>query len=493
MRYDEYRRFDAVGLAELVARREVSAQELLDVAIERAEAVDGRLNAIVRPLHDIARARAGTELTGPFAGVPFLIKDLLQDYAGQPTGSGSRAARRNVPTQHSEAVRRWLDAGLVVFGKTNTPEFGLKSITEPEVDGPTRNPWHLDHTPGGSSGGSAAAVAAGIVPVAGGNDGGGSIRIPAACCHLFGLKPGRGLVPAGPSHAEYEQGLATDGVLSRTVRDTAAMLDVLTAGDDPGGPYLAARPENAYAELAQRPPGRLRVGFTTASPIGTPVSPEAVAAVEDMVALLTKLGHDVEPAEPEVDGEALALDFLTAWYAGTAATVAELRRTAGARAKDFETDTLLLAAVGRAMRAPQYHLATQRRNDHARALTAFHDRYDLLLTPTLAEPPVRIGALETPAFVKAAGHAVMRLGLVGQLARTGLWKQVILTNLATVPFTQLANMTGRPAMSVPGYRTPQGLPLGVQFVAPLGGEGLLLALAGQLETERPWADEEPPL
>ncbi|WP_406865003.1 amidase [Streptomyces sp. HUAS MG47] len=492
MRYDEYRRFDATGLAELVARREVSAQELLDVAVERAEAVDGRLNAIVRPMHDLARDRAGGELAGPFAGVPFLIKDLLQDYAGLPTGSGSRAGRRNIPERHSEAVRRWLDAGLVVFGKTNTPEFGLKSITEPTVDGPARNPWNTDHTPGGSSGGSGAAVAAGIVPVAGGNDGGGSIRIPAACCHLFGLKPGRGLVPAGPAHGEYDQGLATDGVLSRTVRDTAAMLDVLTTSHDPGGPYLAARPEISYAELARRTPRRLRIGFTTASPIGTPVSPEAVAAVEDMVGLLTKLGHDVEPAEPGVDGKALAVDFMTAWYAGTAATVAELRR-AGARDQDFETDTLLLAAVGRAMPAPQYHLAIQRRNVHSRALAAFHRTYDLLLTPTLAEPPVRIGALETPAVVKAAGQAVMRLGLIGGLARTSLWQQVVLANLSTVPFTQLANMTGRPAMSVPGHRTPDGLPLGVQFVGPLGGEDVLLSLATQLEAERPWADEEPPL
>ncbi|WP_418961081.1 amidase [Streptomyces tritici] len=493
MRYDEYRRFDAVGLAELVARREVSADELLDVAVERAEAVNGRVNAIVRPMHDLARERAAGPLAGPFAGVPFLIKDLLQDYAGLPTGSGSRAARRHVPDRHSEAVRRWLDAGLVVFGKTNTPEFGLKSITEPTVDGPARNPWNPDHTPGGSSGGSGAAVAAGIVPVAGGNDGGGSIRIPAACCHLFGLKPGRGLVPAGPAHAEYEQGLATDGVLSRTVRDTAAMLDVLTAGHDPGGPYLPARPETPYAELARRAPGRLRIGYTTASPIGTPVSAEAVAAVEDMVALLTKLGHDVEPAEPDVDGQALAVDFMTAWYAGTASTVAELRRTTGARDRDFETDTLLLAAVGRAMPAPRYHLAIQRRNEHARALAAFHRSHDLLLTPTLAEPPVRIGALETPAVVKAAGQAVMRLGLIGGLARTSLWKQVILANLSTVPFTQLANITGRPAMSVPGYRTPEGLPLGVQFVGPLGGEGTLLALAAQLESERPWAHDEPPL
>ncbi|MCX2181946.1 amidase [Streptomyces sp. SKN60] len=493
MRYSEYRRYDAVGLADLVARREVSPGELLDVAVERAEAVNGRLNAIVTPMYDLARERVTGELAGPLAGVPFLIKDLFQDYAGLPTGSGSRAARRSVPSRHSEVVRRWLDAGLVVLGKTNTPEFGCKSITEPEVNGPTRNPWNLDHTPGGSSGGSAAAVAAGIVPVAGANDGGGSIRIPAACCGLFGLKPGRGVLPAGPSHAEHQQGLATEGVVSRTVRDTAAMLDVLTSGVDLGGPYLPGRAGIPYAQAVRRPPGRLRIGFTTRSPIGTPVAAEAMAAVEETVALLQRLGHDVEPAEPTIDGQRLALDFLTAWYTSTAATVAELRRTTGARSRDFEADTLLLAAVGRSIAAPEYYAAHDRRNAHARALTDFHERYDLLLTPTLGGPPVRIGELDTPAWMKAAGRLLTRLGLMGRLARTDLWKQVVLANLTTAPFTQLANITGRPAMSVPGHRTPHGLPLGVQFVGPLGGEGLLFSLAAQLEAERPWAQEEPPL
>ena len=493
MQYAEYRRFDAVGLAELVAKREVTPGELLDVAVQRAEAVNGRLNAIVTPMYELARGRVTEELGGPLAGVPFLIKDLFQDYAGLPTGSGSRAAGRQAASRHSEVVQRWLEAGLVIFGKTNTPEFGLKSVTEPEAAGATRNPWNLDHTPGGSSGGSAAAVAAGIVPAAGGNDGGGSIRIPAACCGLFGLKPGRGVLPAGPSHAEHLQGLATEGVVSRTVRDTAAMLDVLTAGIDLGGPYLPGRAEIPYAQAARRAPGRLRIGFTTRSPIGTPVAAEAVAAVEETVALLQRLGHDVEPAEPAVDGQRLALDFFTAWYTSTAATVAELRRTTGARSRDFETDTLLLAAVGRSIRAPEYYTSNHRWNEHARALTAFHERYDLLLTPTLGGPPVRVGELDTPAWIKTGGRVLMRLGLLGQLAGTGLWKQLELANLAAVPFTQLANITGRPAMSVPLYRAQQGLPLGVQFVGPLGGEGLLLSLAAQLEAERPWAQEEPPL
>ncbi|MBP3081006.1 amidase [Streptomyces sp. 604F] len=492
MEYAEYRAHDAVGLAALVAGGEVSAAELLEVAVARAEAVDGKLNAIVRPMYDLARDRTRTPLTGPFAGVPFLIKDLSQDYAGLPTGSGSRSLAHLSAERHSAVVERWLEAGLVIFGKTNTPEFGAKGITEPEVNGPTRNPWDLSRTPGGSSGGSAAAVAAGVVPMAGANDGGGSIRIPAACCGLFGLKPGRGLVPAGPATAEDLHGAATNGAVSRTVRDSAALLDVLTARPDPGGPYLAARPELPYAELARRP-RPLRIGFTTRSPMGTEVDPHAVAAVDETVGLLARLGHQVEPAEPDIDHRQLALDFLAMWTTQLAQTVDEIRRTTGAGPGDFELDTHLLAAAGRSLPAPRYFAAHQRWNTYSRQLAAFHDRYDLLLTPTLARPPVRIGELDTPAPVRTLARGLMKAGLLGTLAGTKAWERAVIANLAATPYTQLANITGRPATSVPTYRTPEGLPLGTQFVGPLGGEGTLLALAAQIEAEQPWAHREPAL
>ncbi|ESP96855.1 Amidase [Streptomyces sp. GBA 94-10 4N24] len=492
MEYAEYRAHDAVGLAALVAGGEVSAAELLEVAVARAEAVDGKLNAIVRPMYDLARDRTRTPLTGPFAGVPFLIKDLSQDYAGLPTGSGSRSLAHLSAERHSAVVERWLEAGLVIFGKTNTPEFGAKGITEPEVNGPTRNPWDLSRTPGGSSGGSAAAVAAGVVPMAGANDGGGSIRIPAACCGLFGLKPGRGLVPAGPATAEDLHGAATNGAVSRTVRDSAALLDVLTARPDPGGPYLAARPELPYAELVRRP-RPLRIGFTTRSPIGTEADPHAVAAVDETVGLLARLGHQVEPAEPDIDHRQLALDFLAMWTTQLAQTVDEIRRTTGAGPGDFELDTHLLAAAGRSLPAPRYFAAHQRWNTYSRQLAAFHDRYDLLLTPTLARPPVRIGELDTPAPVRTLARGLMKAGLLGTLAGTKAWERAVIANLAATPYTQLANITGRPATSVPTYRTPEGLPLGTQFVGPLGGEGTLLALAAQIEAEQPWAHREPAL
>ena len=487
MDYDEYRRFDAVGLAELVARGEVSAAELLEVAIGRAEQVNPRLNVIARPMHDVARERAKTELSGPFAGVPFLIKDLGQDYQGQPTGAGSRSLRGHRAAEHSAVVRRWLDAGLVVFGKTTTSEFGTKAVTESVATGATRNPWHLDHTPGGSSGGTAAAVAAGVVPVAGASDGGGSIRIPAACCGLFGLKPGRGLVPAGPLRAESFHGAATDGVISRTVRDTAAMLDVLTSARDLGGPYLSARPEDSYRNLAAREPGRLRIGYTTKSPIGAPVDAEAVAAVDHAAKVLAELGHEVEPAEPAIDGERLAQDFLTAWGANAAFVMAQI----GGPKSGFELDTHLLGAAAWGTRAPEHVATLARWNDYSRALAAFHERYDLMLTPTLARPPVRIGELTTPPAVRVLGEILLSLKMVGVFSRTKAWRDQIVANLAPVPFTQLANITGRPAMSVPLHHTPQGLPLGVQFVGGLGAEPTLLALASQLEAHQPWADRRP--
>jgi amidase len=492
MDFAEYRSYDAVGLAALVAKREVSADELLTVALSRAEQIDGALNAIVRPMDEIARARATTELRGPFAGVPFLIKDLGQHYAGLPTGSGSRSLAELPATEHAGVVQRWLDAGLVIFGKTATPEFGAKAITEPDATGPTRNPWNTEHTPGGSSGGSAAAVAAGIVPMAGASDGGGSIRIPAACCGLFGLKPGRGVVPSGPAVAESLHGAAVNGVVSRSVRDTATVLDTLT-GPDPGGPYLAARPAEPLADVAARDPGTLRIGFSTTSPIGAPVGPDAIAAVEDAATLLTSLGHHVEAASTGVDERQLATDFLTMWFAAVAVEVADARRLTGCGRDSFELDTQVMAAVGRATPAPTYIAAHNRWNDHTRRLAAFHDRYDLLLTPTLARPPVRIGELTAPKAIQTLSRTLLTLRGAGLLARTNIIDTLVDQNLGPVPFTQLANITGRPAMSVPLYWTPDGLPLGVQFVGGLGQEGTMLGLATQLETARPWFDRTPPI
>ncbi|MGE2735851.1 amidase [Mycolicibacterium vaccae] len=487
MDFDEYRTYDATGLAKLVADTEVTATELLDVARRRAAAVNPRINAIVRDVPAVPERTPA----GPFAGVPFLIKDLAQDYAGLPTSAGSRALASTPATEHATVVQRWLDAGLVIFGKTNTPEFGAKGITEPELWGATHNPWDLTRSPGGSSGGSAAAVAAGIVPCAGANDGGGSIRIPAGCCGLVGLKPGRGLTPSGPAVGEAMHGAAVQGVVSRTVRDTAAMLDVLRGGE-PAGPYQPGVPATPFADCVAADPGRLRIGVRVPSAINPDPHPEARAAVDRTVAALIDLGHHVEElAAAPFDDAVLARDFLLTWFVHIAWEVAEAKQHTGAGDDGFERDTMLLAALGRATSSVDYVDAVARRHDHTRRLTRFFESYDLLLTPTMATPPPRLGEFDLPILMQRASDVLIRTRTAGLLRFTRIVDDIVDQNLNWVPYTQLANLTGRPAVSLPLHWTADGLPLGVQFVAPLGGEAVLLQLAAQLEQALPWADRMP--
>jgi Asp-tRNA(Asn)/Glu-tRNA(Gln) amidotransferase A subunit family amidase len=484
MDFDEYREHDATGLAQLVAAKQVSAAELLAVARQRAAEVNPRINAIVRDIP----VEPSEDATGPFAGVPFLIKDLGQDYAGLPTSNGSRSLKAHPAAEHSTVVRRWLDAGLVIFGKTNLPEFGAKAISESLAWGPARNPWDLSRTPGGSSGGSAAAVAAGIVPCAGANDGGGSTRIPAACCGLVGLKPGRGLTPFGPETAEMMHGAAVQGVVSRTVRDTAAMLDVICGGEF-SGPYSPALPSSSFASCVGENPGKLRIGVRVPSAINTQPHAEAYAAVENAVRVLTDLGHHVEELpEAPFDDAALARDFLLTWFVNLAWKVADARRVTGAPDAAFERDTLLMAALGRATSSVDYVDAVQRRHEHTRRLSTFFESHDLLLTPALATPPPKIGAFDLPVSLRRATDVLLKTRTARLLRYTSILDDMISDNLGWVPYTQLANITGRPAISLPLHWTADGLPLGVQFVAPLAGESLLIKLASQLEEALPWAD-----
>ncbi|MFI5776910.1 amidase [Nocardia sp. NPDC051570] len=491
MRYDEYRAHDAVGLARLVAEKQVHPTELLEAALARYEQVGPAVNAVSLLMDDVGRARAAGPIEGPFAGVPFLIKDLLQDFAGYPTASGTRSLQRIPAESHSIAVRRWLDSGLVIFGKTTTPEFGIKGVTESSAYGATRNPWNLDRTPGGSSGGSAAAVAAGIVPVAGGNDGGGSIRIPAAWTGLFGLKPGRGLVPCGGAGGDHLHGLATDGVLSRSVRDSAVMLDIL-AGPDPGARYYHCGPGHSFADAVTNAPRRLRIAISRESPIGTAVHGEAIRAVEQTATLLESLGHQIDDAAPIFDGRQLAADFTTVWTAHAAAVLDLVRRNVGVPERRFDFDTRMLAAAGRSLTAPELVAAYERWNDYTRALADLHADYDLLLTPTVAAPPPRIGELDTPQLIQRLGGPLLGLGAGRAMTNNRIFRELVLANFAVTPYTPLANITGRPAMSVPLYRTPDGLPLGSQFIGAPGSEYLLLQLAAQLEAASPWAHLEPP-
>ncbi|WP_018861504.1 MULTISPECIES: amidase [unclassified Thioalkalivibrio] len=487
-----YRGLDACACALAVREREVTPESLLRCALERLDAVNPVLNAVCIDARPRAQARIGEEIKGPFAGVPYLVKDLLQDVQGLPTTSGSRACRRLIAPVSADTVRRAEEAGLVILGKTTTPEFGLKGITESALWGPTRNPWDTDRSPGGSSGGAAAAVAAGIVPMAGANDGAGSIRIPASYCGLFGLKPSRGRVPTTPLAGEAWEGAVSEGVLSRSVRDSARMLDVLSSGQSASAPFRVEAPPASFEELAQREPGRLRIGWNVDSPVGGRVDGDSVEAVERAAGLLEGQGHVVERvADWPVDGQRVARAVLALLYGQAAAFVARARER-GARWDEFELDTRTLARLGRALTAGEYARARQGWHRVRLALATLFERYDLLLLPTVAMPPPRIGELEPAPLVRTLQRLALYLPVGRWMLNSRFLERMTFENLERTPFTLAANLAGIPAMSVPLHWDRAGLPVGVQFMAPWGEEGRLLSLATQLETAQPWFDRVPP-
>ena len=491
--FKEYEQYDGLGLGELVRKKEVSPGELCEAAIQRIEAINPEINAVITPMFDQARA-AVKEMTaeGPFAGVPFLLKDLMAAYAGVTLSNGCKGLRNYIPEYDSELVKRFKAAGVNVLGKTNTPEFGLVAYTEPDLHGPTRNPWNTDHTPGGSSGGSAAAVASGMVPLASGGDGGGSIRIPSSCCGLFGLKPTRGRTPTGPDYGELWEGAAIEHVITRSVRDSAAMLDA-TCAPDLGAPYIVQQPERPYLDEVGRKPGRLRIAFNAQSPLGTAVHPGIVKATLETALMLQKLGHDVDEDVPDIDGRSLALSYLSMYFGEVAADIDELGRVLGRKAcpDDVETLTWTLGMLGKATSAFSFVKAIRQWGQASRSMARFHEKYDIYLTPTMAQPPIRVGELKPKALENAALGMVNRLGLKKLLKRTGIVEKLAMENLAKTPFTQLANFTGQPAMSVPLQWTSNGLPCGMQFMAPMGDEATLFRLARQLEEAKPWFDKRP--
>ena len=464
---------DATALADLVRSRSVSPLELVEATIARIEQINPSLNAIVTPMYDQARAIAAQPVSGPFAGVPFLLKDLLASYAGVRLTCGSRFLKDFVAPSDTELVSRFRRAGLIVVAKTNTPEFGLLPTTEPELFGPTRNPWALTRTPGGSSGGSAAAVAAGIVPMAHANDGGGSIRIPASCCGVFGFKPTRARVPLSPTCGDVMSGLVVEHAVTQSVRDSARLLDAI-AGPDLGDPYWAPPLRRVLAEETGTDPGRLHIAFTAAAPTGVAVHPDCVAAVQDAAALCAELGHEVTEAAPKLDGERLVHSFTAVWAAGTAWTIDSIAQTTGLKPtpEQFERFTWNLAERGRRITASEYLLAVQALQLEGREIARFQQTYDVWLTPTLAEPPLPLGTL--PTAVDDPMPTLMRA-------------------TAFVPFTPLCNASGQPAMSVPLFWNEAGLPIGTHFVGRFGDEATLFRLAAQLEAARPWANRRPPI
>ena len=492
LRPDEYEAHDGLGLADLVRRGEATPKELVACAIERIEALNPTLNAVVNRMFASAyRAAEGPLPDGPFTGAPFLLKDLLAALEGQPLTASCRFLSGHKAAQDSELVVRYKRAGLIFVGQTNTPELGIMPVSESRFRGPAYNPWNRAHTPGGSSGGAAAAVAAGFVPMAHGNDGGGSIRIPASCCGLFGLKPTRGRNPLGPEIGNGWAGFIQDHVLTRSVRDSAAMLDA-TQGPDTGAPYFAPPVTGSFADQVGLDPGRLRIGFTTKSLFGRSTHPDCVAAVEDAARLCESLGHSVEEAGPDFDRAHLVRCFLVLLAAETARVIQwageQMGRTP--RPDGFEPQTWTLGLIGHSLSAAQHAEALERAYLAGRRIAEFFQAFDLLMTPTMACPPVRIGHFDLTALQAVQLSLLRRLPLKRLLDK-------VLEVLSGEVFdatgnTMLFNMTGQPAASVPLCWSDAGLPIGIQFAARFGDEVTLFRLAGQLEKARPWFDRRPP-
>jgi amidase len=487
---DDTRWLDATAQAELISTRTATSTELVDASIDRIERLDTDLNAVVMRWFERARhqAEAFDELpladghrSAPFAGVPFLLKDLGCNVAGLPVTSGNRAARDEPPlaTGDSNLTARFREAGLITLGRTNSPEFGSLPVTEPQAYGPTRNPWNTGHTPGGSSGGAAAAVAAGIVPVAHASDGGGSIRIPASCCGLVGLKPSQGRVSMGPERDE--SGLSTQLCVSRSVRDTARMLDAVH-GPGVGDSVIAPAPSRPYVDELLADPGRLRIGLLDHHPIGGELHTDCVTAVRSAASMLEGLGHDVSPGHPPIleDGE-FPRRFAAMWAALMAVGIDSLGQAIGRTltADDVEQVNWAQREYASQLSAAQYATALSAVGQYRRHVQGWWaDGWDLLLTPTLSAPPLPIGGLYGDQ-----GDGVDPANPMAPSIRAGRF----------VSFTPQFNASGQPAISLPLHWNDDGLPIGVQLVAAYGREDVLIQVAGQLEAAAPWADRHPPL
>ena len=473
MDFSDYRRHDAIGLADLVAAGEVTAAELLQTALDRLEVVQPRLRplSLIETEFALASLEAGLP-DGPFKGVPFLLKDLFAFLPGTRLTNGSRLMDGMDCAFETTLITRFRRAGLVVFGKTASPEFGINVTTESVLHGPVRNPWEPSRSAGGSSGGAAVAVASGILPAAHASDGGGSIRIPASACGLVGLKPSRARNPVGPVVGEAWNGLSSGHVVSRSVRDTAAFLDV-TAGPEPGDPYACPPIDGTFLEAACRDPRPLRIALVTEAPGDFPVDPACAAATEAVALKLQRLGHHVAPAHFEIDGAAVAQLMATIVAVNAANDLTTWQEALGrkADATTVETCTRHLAERGRAISATDYAKAVAGLHQTARRFARLFVTADLVLSPTLAAPPPPLGVLDQN---------------MADLDR------FLALNAALIPFTPLYNITGCPAISLPLEHAPDGLPLGVMLGAPLGREDLLLEVAGQLERAHPWFDRLPP-
>jgi len=470
----DYSSYDGLGLASLVARKEVTAKELLDTALAAVAKVNPKLNAVLQTLPEMAaREIAAQAPTGPFAGVPFVIKELVLHAKNVRLDSGCRLAQGAVPAEDSELMARFRRAGLVLIGTTQTPELGYNPTTETVLFGPVHNPWDLSRSAGGSSGGSGAAVAAGIVPVAHANDGGGSIRIPASCGGLVGLKPTRDRVPTCPDYADPLCGLAIEFAVTRTVRDAAALLDAV-AGPDVGAPAMIAPPARPYAKEVGEAPGRLRIAWTATPASGEKIDPECVKAVHDTVRTLEGLGHTMIEGGPKYDWDAFLANVHMIWAAFTALSVDSAAKSLGRKPgpDNLEAVTLACYEDGKRITALDLLNSLSFGNTLSRSVGAFFETVDALVTPTMARPAAPLGEFNQ----NKKGMSAME------------WTRQVFTYC---PFTPLFNSTGQPAISLPLHMTPAGLPVGVQIAGRFGDETTLIRLASQLEQARPWAKRKP--
>lgn len=494
MGFRDYGRYDALGLAELVRSGQVSAGELLDEALARTAAVNPKINAVVHLMERGARQALEDGLpAGPFSGVPFLVKDLMTACAGEPMRWGSRLFRDYVPAADEELTRRYRAAGLVIFGKTNTPEFGVTNVTEPELFGPTRNPWNLDRTSSGSSGGSAAAVAAGIVPAANANDGGGSIRTPASNCGLVGLKPSRGRNPTGPNAPDVWWGLIGEHAVTRTLRDSAALLDA-TAGDYPQQLMKLAPPERPFLEETRREPGRLRIAFTFDPGLGKVLHAENRKALEKTTAALAGLGHELFEVHLPLPPESFVESYASLVAADVAATVRYAKVLVGREATgdDVELATWVLAKMGEAQSGADVAQSLWTMQSFARQWLAWSAGFDVLLTPTVGVPPLPIGAYKLTTLQRQALKLVTALPAGALLSQRPKVIEAFAPVFESAPYTMVANVTGQPSMSLPLHWTDDNLPMGMLFTAGTGNEAVLFRLAAQLEQALPWRDRVAP-
>lgn len=491
MTFPEYESYDGLGLAELIKKRVVTCEELLRAAIERIEQYNPKLNAVIHKMYDTASATIKATLPeGMFTGVPILLKDLLADYEGAPICFGSRYALNWISKNDSELVKRLKQSGVVILGKTNVPEFGLSPVTEPIAFGPTYNPWDLTRTAGGSSGGSAVAVASRMVPIAHAGDGGGSIRIPSAYCGVFGFKPSRGRTPTGPLNMRVWLGMVTEHAVSRSVRDSAAMLDALS-GFEIGSQISQPKPKNSFLSQIEHSPKRLRIAVIDQPFFPVMVDPEYKKALQSAAKLCKELGHDVESAVLPHNEEDVFFAFLTMMISETSAGLKKLTKAMGRNPKknELEIPTAALCQMGDKLSALSYAHAIWVLDMAAAAIAAFYEKYDVILTPTMPFPAPKIGSLKIGISEKLFIKFLRFFPYSSILEK--LTKEASIKQFSFMAFTAMFNIGGQPAMSVPLYWDKQNMPIGIQFAGRINEDATLLQLARQLEMALPWDERKP--